>query len=85
MQAQKNRARNAAEVKMGDWVYVGEDGTESEFVGNDYTEHPTHIIKYREVQQKKRTAYEVILDKTPFYGEMGGEVGEGKRCGYPYR
>ena len=76
MQAQKNRARNAAEVKMGDWVYVGEDGTESEFVGYDYTEHPTHIIKYREVQQKKRTAYEVILDKTPFYGEMGGEVGD---------
>ena len=76
MQAQKNRARNAAEVKMGDWVYVGEDGTESEFVGYDYTEHPTHIIKYREVQQKKRKAYEVILDKTPFYGEMGGEVGD---------
>ena len=76
MQAQKNRARNAAEVKMGDWVYVGEGGTESEFVGYDYTEHPTHIIKYREVQQKKRTAYEVILDKTPFYGEMGGEVGD---------
>ena len=76
MQVQKNRARNAAEVKMGDWVYVGEDGTESEFVGYDYTEHPTHIIKYREVQQKKRTAYEVILDKTPFYGEMGGEVGD---------
>ena len=76
MQQQKNRARNAAEVKMGDWVFVGDEAAESEFVGYDYTEHPTHIIKYREVQQKKRTAYEVILDKTPFYGEMGGEVGD---------
>ena len=76
MQEQKNRARNAAEVKMGDWIFVGKEGAESEFVGYDCTEHPTHIIKYREVQQKKRTAYEVILDKTPFYGEMGGEVGD---------
>ena len=74
MQEQKNRARNAAEVKLGDWVTVNE--AESEFVGYDYTEHPAHIIKYREVQQKKRTAYEVILDKTPFYGEMGGEIGD---------
>ena len=74
MQEQKNRARNAAEVKMGDWVVLSE--AESEFVGYDYTEYPTHIVKYREVQQKKRTAYEVILDKTPFYGEMGGEVGD---------
>ena len=74
MQEQKNRARNAAEVKLGDWVVLSE--AESEFVGYDYTEYPAHIIKYREVQQKKRTAYEVILDKTPFYGEMGGEVGD---------
>ena len=74
MQEQKNRARNAAEVKLGDWVTLSD--VESEFVGYDYTEHPAHIIKYREVQQKKRTAYEVILDKTPFYGEMGGEVGD---------
>ena len=74
MQEQKNRARNAAEVKLGDWVILSD--AESEFVGYDYTEHPAHIIKYREVQQKKRTAYEVILDTTPFYGEMGGEVGD---------
>ena len=80
MQEQKNRARNAAEVKLGDWIAplpTSPEGEEaSEFVGYDYTEHPAHIIKYREVQQKKRTAYEVILDRTPFYGEMGGEVGD---------
>ena len=78
MQEQKNRARNAAEVHLGDWVIVtgDADNTVSDFVGYDYTEHPCHILKYREVKQKKGTAYEVILDKTPFYGEMGGEVGD---------
>lgn len=74
MQQQKNRARNAAEVHLGDWITV-KDG-ESSFVGYDYTEYPCHIIKYREVKQKKSTAYEMILDTTPFYGEMGGEVGD---------
>ena len=74
MQEQKNRARNAAEVKLGDWVNVKD--AESEFVGYDNTEYPCHIVKYREVKQKKGTAYEMILDQTPFYGEMGGEVGD---------
>ena len=74
MQQQKARARNAAEVHLGDWVEVSD--AESEFVGYDYTEYPTHIVKYREVKQKKGTAYEMIIDKTPFYGEMGGEVGD---------
>lgn len=74
MQEQKNRARNAAEVHIGDWVTVNE--AESAFVGYDYTEYPCHIVKYREVKQKKGVAYEIILDNTPFYGEMGGEVGD---------
>ena len=87
MQQQKERARNAAEVKLGDWIFVNsetEDNSDfvnrnsdiSEFVGYDYTEYPAHIVKYREVQQKKGVAYEMILDKTPFYGEMGGEIGD---------
>ena len=75
MQEQKNRARNAAEVKLGDWNVVNET-EESQFVGYDYTEYPCHIVKYREVKQKKGIAYEMILDQTPFYGEMGGEVGD---------
>ncbi len=74
MQKQKERARGANEVQLGDWVIVNE--SESEFVGYDYTEYPAHIVKYREVKQKKGKAYEMILDKTPFYGEMGGEVGD---------
>ena len=81
MEQQKNRARNAAEVHLGDWVTVNENENENEnnistFVGYDYTEYPCHIVKYREVKQKRGTAYEMILDNTPFYGEMGGEVGD---------
>ncbi|MBO7645437.1 MAG: alanine--tRNA ligase [Prevotella sp.] len=79
MQEQKNRARNAAEVKLGDWVIINENEDENNelgFVGYDYTEYTCHIVKYREVKQKKGTAYEMILDQTPFYGEMGGEVGD---------
>ena len=74
MEKQKARARNAAQVEMGDWVVL-RDG-ESKFVGYDYTEYTCHILKYREVKQKKGVVYEVILDQTPFYGEMGGEVGD---------
>ena len=74
MQKQKERARNAAEVKLGDWTILSEQ--ESQFVGYDYTEYSCHIVKYREVQQKKGKVYEVVLDQTPFYAEMGGEVGD---------
>ncbi len=74
MEKQKARARNAAEVHLGDWVVLND--VESEFVGYDYTEYNCRIVKYREVKQKKGSAYEMILDKTPFYGEMGGEVGD---------
>ena len=66
MQKQKERARNAAQVEMGDWTILNE--AESQFVG--------HILKYREVKQKKGVVYEVVLDQTPFYAEMGGEVGD---------
>ena len=74
MQKQKERARNAASVETGDWTVLSEG--ECEFVGYDYTEYNCHILKYREVKQKKGTVYEIVLDKTPFYAEMGGEVGD---------
>ena len=74
MKKQKDRARNAAQVETGDWVVLAEG--ESQFVGYDYTEYTCHILKYREVKAKKSTAYEVVLDTTPFYAEMGGEVGD---------
>ncbi|GJG67819.1 alanine--tRNA ligase [Prevotella lacticifex] len=74
MAQQKARARNAAAVENGDWVVL-RDG-EQEFVGYDYTEYECHILRYRKVVQKKNTFYEVVLDHTPFYGEMGGQVGD---------
>ena len=74
MGKQKARARNAAVVENGDWVVLREG--EQQFVGYDYTEHECHILRYRQVTQKKNTFFELVLDYTPFYGEMGGQVGD---------
>ncbi len=74
MQKQKERARNAAAVENSDWVNLREG--EQQFVGYDYTEYECHILRYRKVTQKKNTFYELVLDNTPFYGEMGGQVGD---------
>ena len=79
MQKQKDRARNAAAVENSDWVNVADGlpvGTEQKFVGYDYTEYTCHILRYRKVTQKKNEFYELVLDYTPFYGEMGGQVGD---------
>ena len=74
MQKQKERARNAAQVENGDWVELC--AGEQQFVGYDFTEYECHILRYRQVRQKKSTFYELVLDHTPFYGEMGGQVGD---------
>ena len=74
MAKQKARARNAAAVENGDWVNVHEG--EQEFVGYDTNECDAHILRYRKVTQKKNSFFEVVLDQTPFYGEMGGQVGD---------
>ena len=74
MELQKARARNAAAVENSDWVILREG--EQRFEGYDYTEYECHILRYRKVTQKKNTYYELVLDHTPFYGEMGGQVGD---------
>ena len=76
MQKQKERARNAAAVENSDWTELRQG--EQQFVGYDYTEYECHILRYRKVKQKKNEFYELVLDYTPFYGEMGGQVGD---CG----
>ena len=74
MQKQKDRARNAAAVETGDWVVLSEG--ETQFQGWDFTEYSCRILKYRQVQQKKQTYFELVLDNTPFYAEQGGQVGD---------
>ena len=92
MQKQKERARGAAKVETDDWVEVesGADAQQegeaelstpnaqvsTQFVGWDYTEYTCHILRYRKIVQKKQTYYQIVLDRTPFYAEMGGQVGD---------
>lgn len=74
MQKQKDRARNASTIETGDWVTVKEG--EQEFVGYDFTECEAEILRYRKVKQKNAEFYQIVLNRTPFYAEMGGQVGD---------
>ena len=74
MQAQKQRARNAAAVEATDWVIVKEG--EQKFVGYDNFTVDAHILRYRKIKQKNQEYYQIVLDQTPFYAEMGGQVGD---------
>lgn len=74
MEKQKSRARNAAAIETDDWVVLKEG--EETFVGYDNTEFETAILRYRKVKQKGNEFYQIILQETPFYAEMGGQVGD---------
>ena len=74
MDKQKTRARNAAAVETGDWVVLREG--ECEFVGYDSLQCETRILRYRNVKQKNSEFYQIVLETTPFYAEMGGQVGD---------
>ncbi|MBQ9584195.1 MAG: alanine--tRNA ligase [Bacteroidales bacterium] len=75
LEKQKERARNATAIQAGDWVELLPD-SHSEFVGYDTTEADARIVKYRTVTAKNKEQIQLVLDTTPFYAEMGGEVGD---------
>lgn len=74
MTKQKERARNAAAIEATDWVILHEG--DAEFVGYDLDETETEILRYRKVKQRNKEFYQLILARSPFYGEMGGQVGD---------
>ena len=74
--AQKNRSRNAQETEQSDWVTVTETDAPNQFVGYDQDEAPARLLRYRQVDKKGKTEYQLVLNQTPFYAESGGQVGD---------
>lgn len=72
---QKERSRAATAIETDDWVVLNED-TWEEFVGYDYLETEIQLVKYRKVSQKQKTFYQLVFNKTPFYPEGGGQIGD---------
>jgi alanyl-tRNA synthetase len=82
LQQQKNRSRAATAIDTGDWTVLQDDDSVA-FTGYDETETVAHIIKYRKVTAKGKEQYQIVLDKTPFYAESGGQVGDTGELVFP--
>ena len=75
MEKQKSRSKADASKETGDWILVGKD-VKSEFIGYDHLEADVKIVKYRKLKQKNKELFQFVFDKTPFYAESGGQVGD---------
>jgi alanyl-tRNA synthetase len=82
LQAQKSRSRAATAIDTGDWVIIQEDDN-VEFTGYDETETIAHVVKYRKVTAKGKEQFQIVLDRTPFYAESGGQVGDTGELVFP--
>ncbi|WP_121810800.1 alanine--tRNA ligase [Mucilaginibacter kameinonensis] len=82
LQEQKTRSRAATAIDTGDWIVLKDDES-VEFTGYDETETVAHIVKYRKVTAKGKEQYQLVLDKTPFYAESGGQVGDKGELVFP--
>ncbi|WP_420318199.1 alanine--tRNA ligase [Ekhidna sp.] len=75
MEVQKNRSKSAGKQTTGDWTVVNE-GDDVTFVGYNEIQSETKLLRYREVKQKDKALYQIVLETTPFYAESGGQVGD---------
>ena len=75
LEKQKNRSRAATQIQSDDWVILKDDDVE-EFIGYDILNTEVFITKYRKVQQKKKSFFQLVFNLTPFYAEGGGQVGD---------
>ena len=76
LEKQKERARNATAIESGDWVEFSHC-EDIEFLGYDCTDiEGVQLTRHRTVKAKNKTMYQLVFERTPFYGEMGGEVGD---------
>ncbi len=75
MEKQKSRSKADAVKETGDWVQIGDD-EQTEFIGYDHLAADVRIIRYRKIKQKNKELFQLVFDKTPFYAESGGQVGD---------
>jgi len=73
---QKETSKQSNVREAGDWEILNENNSDVEFIGYDYTESVSNILRYRKVKEKNKTLYHFVLDRTPFYAESGGQVGD---------